>query len=154
MLNGAVKILLAYANRYLTYPLHNTGRGEKTPGGRLHTHTLAESVWVIPAVQGADLLWDTLSDSDRRAIADKMFLPAARDVIMPHRFSIPNIQKWENAAIGLTGYLLGDAALIHTAIDDPKFGYRAQMATNVASDGVWSEGAWATTTTPSRQSGP
>jgi hypothetical protein len=38
--------------------------------------------------------------------------------------------------------LLGDSDLIRTAIDDPKFGYHAQMSKNVRSDGVWQEGAW------------
>ena len=136
------EILLAYADRYLSYPLHNTGRGEKTAGGRIGPQTLDEAVWLIPAAQGADLIWDTLSESDRQALADKLFLPAARDVIVPHRFNIPNIQCWENSGIGLTGLLLGDSALIHTAIDDPKYGYRMQMAKGVQSDGVWIEGAW------------
>jgi hypothetical protein len=136
------EILLAYAERYLTYPLHNTGRGEKAMGGRLSPQTLDEAIWLIWATQGADLLWDTLSDSDRRTIADKLLLPAVRDVIVPHRNSIPNIQCWENSGIGLTGLLLGDSSLIHTAIDDPKLGYRAQMTKNVSSDGAWQEGAW------------
>ena len=37
--------------------------------------------------------------SDRRAIADKLFLPAARDVILPHRMGIHNIQCWKNSAV-------------------------------------------------------
>jgi hypothetical protein len=136
------EILLAYADRYLSYAMHNTGRGEKTPGARLSPQTLDEAIWLIPATQGADLFWDTLSESDRRAIAEKLLLPAARDVILPHRFPIPNIQCWENSGIGLTGLLLGDRSLIDAAIDDPVHGYRAQMSKGVRSDGVWQEGAW------------
>lgn len=136
------EILLAYAGRYLSYPLH-TIRGEpKIGGGRAHPQTLDESVWLIPMAQGADLLWDTISEQNRKTLAEKLFLPAARDVILAHRMGIHNIQNWKNSAVGVTGFLLGDTALIQAAIDDPDRGYRAQMAKGVQSDGVWFEGAW------------
>jgi hypothetical protein len=92
--------------------------------------------------QGADLVWETLSEADRQTLADKLFLPAARDVILPHRMGVHNIQNWKNSAVGLTGFLLGDDALIRAAIDDPDRGYRTQMARGVQEDGVWYEGAW------------
>jgi hypothetical protein len=136
------EILLAYADRYLSYPLHTTKGEPRIGGGRLSPQTLDESVWLIPAAQGADLLWDALSEADRKIIADKLFLPAARDVILPHHLPIHNIQCWKNSAVGLTGFLLGDQALIQAAIDDPDRGYRVQMAKGVQSDGVWHEGAW------------
>jgi hypothetical protein len=136
------EILLAYADRYLSYPLHTTRGEAKIGGGRLSPQTLDESVWLIPAVQGADLLWDALSESDRQTIANKLFLPAARDVILPHHMPIHNIQCWKNSAVGLTGLLLGDQALISAAIDDPDRGYRVQMSKGVQADGVWHEGAW------------
>jgi hypothetical protein len=44
--------------------------------------------------------------------------------------------------VGLTGFLLGDDALLDAAIDDPAQGYRAQMFKGVQPDGVWFEGAW------------
>jgi oligo-alginate lyase len=135
-------ILLAYAARYLDYPLHTTTGEAKIGGGRIGPQTLDESTWLIPVAQGADLVWDTLSDADRATIAEKLFLPAARDVILPHRMGVHNIQCWKNSAVGLTGFLLGDDALIRAAIDDPDRGYRAQMAKGVQGDGVWFEGAW------------
>ena len=55
---------------------------------------------------------------------------------------IHNIQNWKNSAVGLTGFLLGDRALINAAIDDPDRGYRMQMSKGVQGDGVWHEGAW------------
>ena len=55
---------------------------------------------------------------------------------------IHNIQNWKNSAVGLTGLLLGDDALIRAAIDDPDRGYRVQMAKGVQPDGAWFEGAW------------
>jgi hypothetical protein len=135
-------ILLAYADRYLSYPLHTTRGEAKIGGGRLSPQTLDESVWLIPTAQGADLLWDTLAEADRRTIADKLLLPAARDVILAHKLGVHNIQCWKNSAVGLTGLLLGDNALIQAAIDDPDRGYRVQMSKGVQPDGAWYEGAW------------
>ena len=136
------EILLAYAAKYLEYPLHTTTNEAKIGGGRVGAQTLDEAVWLIPVAQGTDLVWDTLSDGDRQTIAGKLILPAARDVILPHRMGIHNIQCWKNSAVGLAGFLLGDEALVGAAIDDPERGYRAQMAKGVQPDGAWYEGAW------------
>jgi len=135
-------ILLAYAHRYATYPLHNTQGRAAIGGGRIGAQTLDESVWLIPAAEGADLLWTSLDEADRRTIANQLFLPAARQVIQPHRLGVHNIQCWMNSAIGLTGLLLDDASLVRFAIDDPDTGYRTQMARGVLGDGLWYEGAW------------
>lgn len=135
-------ILLAYADKYLTYPLHNT-RGEgKTPGGRIGSQNLDESVWLIPVCQGADLVWDTLSQSDRDTITSKLLLPAAKEVIQPGPHGIHNIQCWRNTAMGLVGLLIGDKELIRYAIDNPDTGFRSQMQKGVTADGQWWEGAW------------
>lgn len=135
-------LLLAYADRYLSYPLHTTRGEAKIGGGRIGPQTLDEAMWLIPVAQGADLIWDTLSAADRRVLADKLFLPAARDVILAHKMGVHNIQCWKNSAVGVVGFLLGDAALINAAIEDPIRGYRTQMAKGVQPDGVWYEGAW------------
>jgi hypothetical protein len=137
----ARELLMAYAERYLSYPLHDIHGQAKVGGGRIGPQTLDEAVWFIPVAQGADLVWDTLSGADRETLAQKLFLPAAREVILPHRMGVHNIQNWKNSAVGLTGFLLGDDALIRAAIDDPTRGYRTQ-AKGVQDDGVWFEGAW------------
>jgi hypothetical protein len=134
-------ILLAYAPKYRTYPLHTTRGQAQIGGGHVHSQTLDESVWSIPMAQGADLVWNTISEADRKTIAEGLFLPAARDTILAHRMGIHNIQNWKNSAVGLTGFLLDDEALIRAAIDDPDRGYRVQMAKGVP-DGAWFEGAW------------
>ena len=138
----AREILLAYAEKYLKYPLHNVHGEEKVGGGRVGPQTLNEAVWIISMCHGADLIWKTLTDGDRKILSEKMLLPAARDVILPHEMKVHNIQCWKNSAVGLVGLLLGDEALIDQALDHPIRGFYKQMAEGVTSDGLWWEGAW------------
>lgn len=137
----AREILLAYADRYLAYPLHNSSNEPKVGGGRVTCQTLNESIWLISMAQAADAIWDTLSPADIETLKTKLFYPAAVDVIQKHRIEIHNIQCWKNSAVGLTGLLFGDAALVADAIDGP-FGCQAQLAQGVGEDGAWFEGAW------------
>jgi hypothetical protein len=140
--DAARALLLAYAGRYLAYPLH-TIRGEaKVGGGRVGSQTLDESTWLIPVCQGADLVWDALPEDDRAAVASKLLLPAAKEVILPHKMGVHNIQCWKNSAVGLAGFLLGDEALIRAAIYDSDRGYWTQVRKGVLADGTWWEGAW------------
>lgn len=138
----AREILLAYAEKYLTYPLHNTRGEAKIGGGRVGSQNLDESTWLIPLCQGADLVWQALCQSDRDAIANGLLLPAAKEVIQPGPHGIHNIQNWRNSAMGLVGFLLGDKDLIRYAIDNPDTGFRSQMEKGVTADGQWWEGAW------------
>lgn len=135
-------ILMAYADRYMSYPLHTINGEEKIGGGRVGPQTLDESTWLIPICQGADLIWNTLKEEEKETIAQKMLIPAAKDVILPHRMGVHNIQCWKNSAVGLVGFLLGDNDLIKEAIDNPDRGYWTQMRKGVMPDGAWWEGAW------------
>ncbi len=135
-------ILLAYVAKYPTYPLHNIHGEAKVGGGKVGPQTLDEAVWAIPVCQGADLIWDQLSDSDRETIAKNLLEPAAREVILPHKMPIHNIQCWKNSAVGSIGLLLDDKELVKDAIDDPDRGYRVQLEKGVMPDGAWWEGAW------------
>jgi len=137
---AAREILLAYAEQYLGYPLHDN-QGKKGRGGRIASQSLTEATWLIDIVQGADLIWNTLTDADRQTIADKMLRPALDQVILPRRLGIHNIQCRQNSAIGLVGFLLGDKKLIATAIDDPAMGFRQQLEKGVRADGMWLEGS-------------
>jgi len=137
----AKEILIKYAGKYLSYPLHNNNGQEKVGGGRAHSQTLDEAMWLIRLAQGADLIWEKLTEDERQALKDRLFYPAAVDVIQKHHMQIHNIQCWKNSAVGLVGFLYGDAALISDAIDG-EYGLRNQIAKGVNAQGMWFEGAW------------
>jgi oligo-alginate lyase len=137
----AREILLAYADRYLTYPAHDNQGKPGGRGGHVASQSLTEATWLIDIAQGADLVWDTLSEADRSAIVDKMLRPALNEIIIPQKYGIHNIQNRENSAIGLVGFLLNDAKLIALAIDNPQTGFRAQMERGVLPGGFWLEGS-------------
>ena len=139
--NRAREILLAYAERYLTYPVHDNEGRPGGRGGHVASQSLTEASWLIEMVQGADLVWDSLSESDRSAITDKMLRPALDEIIIPQKYGIHNIQNRENSAIGLVGFLLNDPKLISLAIDNPQYGFRAQMEHGVLPGGFWLEGS-------------
>jgi len=136
----AKEILLAYAEKYRSYPLHNTRGEAKVGGGKVGPQTLDESTWLITVVEGADCIWDTLSADEQQQVKQGLLLPAT-DIIRRHKMGIHNIQCWKNSAVGLTGLLLGDMALVDEAVNGPS-GYEKQMAKGVTADGPWFEGAW------------
>jgi hypothetical protein len=138
----AREIMLAYATAYPTYDLHTTRGESRIGGGKVGPQTLDEAVWLIPFAQGADLVWETLSETDRQNITENILQVSAREIILPHEMKVHNIQCWKNSAVGLVGFLLGDEELITQAIDHPERGYHKQMAEGVTPDGQWWEGAW------------
>ena len=137
----AREILLAYAERYLTYPVHDNQGKPGGRGGHVASQSLTEATWLIDIEQGADLVWDALSEADRSAIADKLLRPALNEIIIPQKYAIHNIQNRENSAIGLAGFLLNDPKLIALAINDSQTGFHAQMERGVLPGGFWLEGS-------------
>jgi hypothetical protein len=133
-------ILMAYAEHYASYPLHDN-QGKPGKGGRVASQSLTEASWLIDIAHGADLIWTTLSPDERNTITDKLLRPALNEVILPRRMGIHNIQCRQNSAIGLVGLLIGDAKLVVTAIDDPEVGFHRQMERGVMADGLWLEGS-------------
>ena len=107
----AKEILLAYADKYQSYPLHDTRGQAKVGGGKVGPQTLDESTWLITVVEGADCFWDTLKSEEQQKVKDGLFLPATQ-LIRQHKMGVHNIQCWKNSAVGLTGLLLGEMDLV------------------------------------------
>jgi len=136
----AKEILLAYADKYQSYPLHDTRGQAKVGGGKVGPQTLDESTWLITVVEGADCFWNTLNPEEQQRVKNGLLLPATQ-LIRQHKLGIHNIQCWKNSAVGLTGLLLGEMDLVEEALNGPA-GYNNQMAKGVTADGPWLEGAW------------
>ncbi|HWB95845.1 MAG TPA: heparinase II/III family protein, partial [Bryobacteraceae bacterium] len=136
----AREILVAYADRYHTYPRHDINGQDNVRGARIMPQTLDESTWLIPVAWGYALVRETLAESERRHV-DQDLLVAAADVIRAHRMGIHNIQCWKNSAVALAGWVTEHTDLVREAIDDPERGFRAQIARGVTDDGLWFEGS-------------
>lgn len=136
------EIIRAYTTLYPSLPLHNVRGEAKVGGARILSQTLDEAVWLIPFCQGADLVWETLEESLRQEMAEKLILPMVHEVILPHKLGVHNIQCWKNSAVALAGLLLDERDLVKQAIQDPERGYLVQLEKGVGPDGQWWEGAW------------
>jgi len=140
---AAARILLAYADVYLSYPLKDVNNRPDTSGAaRVTAQTLDEAVWLITMAWAYDLISDSdaLNQAERRHVEQDLLRPAA-SLIMRNNRGMSNWQSWHNAAIGAVGFTLRDQALVAAAIDGPS-GFRYQMRASVQADGVWYEGAW------------
>jgi oligo-alginate lyase len=133
--------LSSYADRYTTYALHK--RRPDVPAadaGRVGAQTLDEAAWLIPVLEGADCIWETLDPGQRRRLEERIFRPAVA-VIRRNPMGIHNIQCWHDAAVGLAGLLLGDPELVDEAVRGPA-GFIRQVEQGTSSAGMWHERAW------------
>jgi len=144
-LKRAVQILEAYAKVYTRIPFHNKAGGNdfmyETGVGRVSSQALDESVWLIKILQGASLIWTDLS-AEQHTNIEKNFLFPAVDMIQ-HCFNlgIHNISNWYNAAVGMTGYLTSNPALVDWALHEKNRGLQYQLQKGFTADGHWYENA-------------
>ena len=134
-------LLKAYADRYLSYPIHDNHGVLAPSGARVFSQTLDESIWLINMSWAYDLLrgTDALSPAERRHIESDLLRPAA--AVDGRAVGVTlNWQSWINAAVAAVGYTVGDRKLIGQALDGPE-GFRSQMRDDVV-DGLWIEETW------------
>ena len=138
----SAEILLAYADGYAQYPIHDVNGGEGESGARVLSQTLDESGWLIPIAWAYDLIADSpaLTDPERAHIADDL-LRASVATIQRHPAGQSNWQSWHNAGMGAVGFALEDPALIARTIRGNQ-GFEFQMQKSVSADGFWYEGSW------------
>ncbi|MBP9072071.1 MAG: heparinase II/III family protein [Caldilineaceae bacterium] len=142
-LPNAKAILLAYADAYLTYEIHD--KAERTgdqaeSGGRTTPQGINEGMWIVPLVWAYDLLYNEFTPDERAAIENRILRPAA-ELVMDNNEGPHNHQTWYNGTVGLLGFALGDADLIAYALDKSDSGHRFQMGASVTGDGMWYEGS-------------
>ena len=145
--NHARDLLLAYARLYPTLGEHPRKK-EQTPG-RMFWQSLNESVWLVYAIQGYDAIVESLTARDRAAIEQGLLRPLADflSVESPQVFQkIHNHGTWAVAAVGMTGYVLGDENYVQQALygldKGGEAGFLKQIDLLFSPDGYYNEGPY------------
>jgi hypothetical protein len=140
-------LLLAYAELYPTLGRHPV-KQSATPG-RLFWQKLNESVWLVYAIQGYDAIIDTLGREQRARIENGILRPLADflSIESPEVFDqIHNHGSWAVAAVGMTGYAIGDDDYVQKALYGLKAnggaGFVKQLDLLFSPDGYYTEGPY------------
>lgn len=140
-------ILLEYAQLFPTLGRHPVVRSPSP--GRLFWQSLNEAVWLLYSIQGYDAIIDTLSDAERENIENNLFVPIATFLSegQPGTFDrIHNHGTWANAAVGMTGYVLGNEEFVQQALygldKSGEFGFVKQLDEMFSPDGYYNEGPY------------
>jgi hypothetical protein len=133
---AAKNILLDFADQYPTFMLQEKG-------GRMYWQSLDEATSMNDIIQSYDFLYrgNLLSDQDKRNIEMNFILPSA-ETLGKYSMGRSNWQAWENAAIGMAGFVTGNQTLIKEALNG-KNGFEYLMKNGVLEDGFWWEGSMA-----------
>jgi oligo-alginate lyase len=133
--NKARQILMGYAALYPSLPERT--RTSKRLGaqgfGKIHVQDLNEAQWLVNMAEGADLIWDKLTNEEKNIIKNQLLLPAL-EVVNKRSPDVSNIQCWRNAATGMVGFLLQDYKLIQLAMEDTT-GFAVQIKKGFNADG-------------------
>lgn len=143
----AEKLLLVYAELYPTLGLHPKPK-EQSPG-RLFWQNLNESWWLVYSIQGYASIKETLSSDVR----DKIETDLLREITTflsegsPETFNkIHNHGTWATAAVGMTGYVIGDNDLVEKALlgldKSGNYGFLKQLDKLFSPDGYYNEGPY------------
>ena len=143
----AKRLLLAYADMYPKLGEHPKKK-EQSPG-RLFWQSLNESVWLVVSIQGYEAILPTLSKAEREHIENGVLRPMADFLSegQPQTFNkIHNHGTWAAAAVGMTGYALGDETLVNKALLgldlSGKGGFLRQLDELFSPTGYYSEGPY------------
>ena len=136
----AREVLLAYAERYPDFPLHNVRGRLSRSAARVFAQTLDESVSIIGVAWGYDLVYDSpcFTRADRERIETRFLREVVRTV-RRNDAGISNWQSWHNAGIAAVGFCLQDAEIAAQALYG-KSGLAFQLENSVLADGFWYEG--------------
>lgn len=141
------QMLLKYAELYPTLGKHPAGTSNSP--GRLFWQSLNETVWLVNTIQAYDCIHDYLSANERKKIEDNVFRKMVNFLLTEriHEFDlIHNHGTWMVAAVGMTGFVLGDDELVQKALYGSKkngeFGFLKQLQILFSPDGYYTEGAY------------
>ena len=141
------KLLRAYADVYPTWGIH-PAKKEQSPG-RMFWQNLNESWWLLHAAQGYGAIKKTLSSRERRHIETNLLRKIANFLSegSPATFNkIHNHGTWATAAVGMTGYVLGDSDYVEQALlgldKSGRAGFLQQLNRLFSPDGYYNEGPY------------
>lgn len=140
-------ILLAYAEMYPTLSEHPQQKNQSP--GQLFWQSLNEAVWLVTSIQGYDAIYAVLSDAERAKIENKLLRLMVSFISdqAPQTFDrIHNHGTWAVAAVGMTGYVIGDQEYVEKALfglkRDGSAGFMKQLDLLFSPDGFYSEGPY------------
>ena len=143
----AENLLLAYAEMYPDLGFHPAQK-EQSPG-RLFWQNLNESWWLVYAIQGYADVKETMSAEVREEIETNLLRELATFLSeeSPSTFNkIHNHGTWATAAVGMTGYVLGDEDLVEKALlgldKSGEYGFLKQLNELFSPDGYYNEGPY------------
>lgn len=141
-------LLLAYTALYEDLPIHP----DHVPGhaaGKIFWQNLNDCVWQVYMIQAYDCVYDMLTPAQRSNIETHLFTPIVHFLMVDNKAvfdQIHNHGTWNDAAVGLTGYVMGRKDLVNKAIYgsnlDSKTGFLAQINTLFSPDGYYTEGPY------------
>lgn len=140
-------MLIKYAKLYPTLKQHPAAASNSP--GRLFWQSLNETVWLVNTIQAYDCIYDYLTADERKNFEENIFRKMTDFLIKErvHEFDlIHNHGTWMAAAVGMTGFVLGDNDLVQKALYGSKktgeFGFLKQLQILFSPDGYYTEGAY------------
>ncbi|MEO1575427.1 MAG: heparinase II/III family protein [Pseudomonadota bacterium] len=140
-------LLLAYADMYPELREHPEKK-EQSPG-RMFWQSLNEAWWLVYAIQGYDAIYSTLSADHRERIENRLFRTMVSFLgdESPQTFDkIHNHGTWATAAVGMTGYVLGEHDYVEKALlglkKDGSAGFLKQLDELFSPEGYYTEGPY------------
>lgn len=142
-------MLLSYAQLYPTLPLHPKRKKGKTNPGKLFWQSLNEAVWLVYSSQAYDFILSSLTTDEKAKIETGLFRPIVQflSVESPKTFNkIHNHGTWITAAVGMTGYVLGEQEWVEQALygldKSGKGGFLRQLDELFSPQGYYNEGPY------------
>ena len=143
----AGQAMMDYADVYPSWELH-PARKEQSPG-RMFWQNLNESMFLLNVAQCYDAIKDTLAEEQREKIETDLLRNMADflSVGAPETFNkVHNHGTWATAAVGLTGYAIGDDEYVEQALmgldKSGEAGFLKQMDVLFSPDGYYNEGPY------------
>ena len=143
----AGQAMMDYADVYPSWELHPAQK-EQSPG-RMFWQNLNESMFLLNVSQCYDAIKEALSEEQREKI-EKDLLRNMADFLSvgaPETFNkVHNHGTWATAAVGLTGYAIGDDEYVQKALmgldKSGEAGFLKQMDVLFSPDGYYNEGPY------------